>query len=79
MKKKLVSIILVYIPAGAVFCSILLVLLLKWIPVTNTPLMMKRSLHSIGGKGVTVKYKWTPIEDISDEMIYAVIDRKSVV
>ena len=73
MKKKLVSIILVYIPAGAVLCSILLVLLLKWIPVTNTPLMMKRSFHSIGGKGVTVKYKWTPIEDISDEMIYAVI------
>jgi hypothetical protein len=55
MKKKLLSILLVYIPAGAVLLSILLVVLLKWVPVTNTPLMLKRSLHSIGGKGVTVE------------------------
>lgn len=73
MKKKILSIILVYVPAGAVLLSILIVVMLKWIPVTNTPLMLRRSLQSIGVKGVTVKYKWTPIEDISDEMIYAVI------
>ena len=64
MKKKLVSIILVYIPAGAVFCSILLVLLLKWIPVRYTPLMMKRSLHSIGRTGVPVNDTGTVMEDI---------------
>lgn len=69
MKKKLISIFLVYIPAGAVLYSILLVLLLQWVPVTYTPLMLKRSLHSISRKDC----KWTPIEDISDEMIYAVI------
>ena len=73
MRKKILSIILVYVPAGAVLLSILLVAMLKWIPVTNTPLMLKRSFQSIGVKGVTVKYKWTPLEDISDEMIYAVI------
>lgn len=69
MRKKLVSLFVVYIPAGAVLYSILLVLLLKWIPITGTPLMLKRSLHN----EVTVKYKWTPIEDISDEMIFAAI------
>ena len=73
MKKNLLSILLVYIPAGVVLYSILLVVLLKWVPVTTTPLMLKRSLHSIGGNGVIVKYKWTPIEEISDEMICAVI------
>lgn len=69
MKKKLISILLVYIPAGAVLCSILLVVLLKWIPITNTLLMLKRQIS----RGVSVKCKWTPIEDISEEMIFAVI------
>lgn len=71
MKKKLISIFLVYIPAGAILSSLLLVLLLKWMPVTITPLMLKRSLHPAAGNVVAVK--WTPIEDISAEMIYAVI------
>lgn len=73
MGKKILTILLVYIPAGAVLASVLLVILLKWVPVTTTPLMLKRTIQSVGEKGVTVKYKWTPIEDISDEMIYAVI------
>lgn len=73
MKQKILSILLVYIPAGAVVISILLVTLFKWVPITCTPLMFKRCLKSIGEKGVTVKYKWTPIEEISDEMIHAVI------
>lgn len=73
MKKRLASIFLVYIPAGTVLYSILLVLLLKWIPVSCTPLMLKRSIHHFSGKDIPVKYNWTPIEDISDEMIYAVI------
>lgn len=53
--------------------SVLLVILLKWVPVTTTPLMLKRTIHPVGENGATVKYKWTPIEDISDEMINAVI------
>lgn len=73
MKKKILTFLLVYIPAGAVLASILLVLLLKWVPVTTTPLMLKRMLRSAGNEYLTVRYKWTPIEDISDEMIYAVI------
>ena len=73
MKKRIVTILLAYIPAGAVLASILLVILLKWAPVYYTPLMLKRSIHSIGNSGVKVNYKWTPIEDISDEMIYTVI------
>lgn len=73
MKKRIVTILLAYIPAGAVLASILLVILLKWAPVTYTPLMLKRSINSIGDPVLKVKYKWTPIENISDEMIYSVI------
>ena len=73
MRKKILTILLAYIPAGAVLASILLVVLLKWVPVTTTPLMLKRGLSNIGDKAITVKYKWVPIEDISDDMIMAVI------
>lgn len=73
MGKKILTILLVYIPAGAVLASVLLVILLKWVPVTTTPLMLKRTIHPVGENGATVKYKWTRIEDISDEMINAVI------
>jgi len=73
MKKKVITILLAYIPAGAVLASILLVVLLKWVPVAYTPLMLKRCFHSVGNNGVQVKYKWTAIEDISDDMIYSVI------
>lgn len=73
MKKRISAILLAYIPAGAVLASILPVILFKWVPVYYTPLMLKRSIQSVGNPAVKVKYKWTPIEDISDEMIYSVI------
>lgn len=73
MKKRIVTILLAYIPAGAALASILLVILFKWVPVYYTPLMLKRSIQSVGNPAVKVKYKWAPIEDISDEMIYSVI------
>lgn len=73
MKKRIVTILLAYIPAGAALASILLVILFKWVPVYYTPLMLKRSIQSVGNPAVKIKYKWAPIEDISDEMIYSVI------
>ena len=48
MYKRILTIILVYIPAGFVVASVLLVTLLKWVPVTITPLMVRRSIESIG-------------------------------
>lgn len=73
MPKRIISILLVYVPAGAVLASVILVIVFKWVPILYTPLMMKRSIHSIGNPTINVRYKWTPIEDISDDMIYAVI------
>ena len=71
--KRILTILLAYIPAGFVVASILLVTILKWVPVTFTPLMLVRGLQNIGNDAIIIKYKWTPLEDISDEMIKAVI------
>ena len=73
MYKRVLTIILVYIPAGFVVASVLLVTLLKWVPVTITPLMVRRSIESIGKPHHPFQRKWVPIENISDNMIRAVI------
>ena len=73
MRNRILTILLAYIPAGFVVASVLLVTLLKWVPVTNTPLMLLRGIQNVGNKGITVKYKWTPLNEISDEMIKAAI------
>ena len=73
MFKRILTILLVYVPAGFVVTSVLLVTLLKWVPVTITPLMVKRSIESIGKPHHPFQRKWVPLESISDNMIRAVI------
>ena len=73
MFKRILTILLVYVPAGFVVTSVLLVTLLKWVPVTITPLMVRRSIESIGKPNQTFQRKWVPLESISDNMIRAVI------
>lgn len=73
MLKKVISVVFVYVPAGYVLFSLFLVILLKWVPVTTTPLMIKRGLQHIGDKTINVKYRWVSLEDVSEEMIKAVI------
>ena len=73
MFKRILTILLVYVPAGFVVTSVLLVTLLKWVPVTITPLMVRRSIESIGKPHHPFQRKWVPIENISDNMIRAVI------
>ena len=73
MYKRILTIILVYIPAGFVVASVLLVTLLKWVPVTMTPLMVKRSIESVGRPHRPFHRTWVPLESISNNMICAVI------
>ena len=73
MYKRVLTIILVYIPAGFVVASVMLVTILKWVPVTVTPLMVKRSIESIGGPHRPFQRTWVPLESISNNMICAVI------
>lgn len=71
--RKILFVLFVYIPAGFVIGSFLLVLILKWAPVTVTPLMLKRSIHNIGNSEFRVKYQWVSLDDISEDMIKAAI------
>ena len=73
MFKRILTILLVYVPAGFVVTSVLLVTLLKWVPVTITPLMVRRSIESIGKPHHPFQRRWVPLESISDNMIRAVI------
>lgn len=53
--------------------SVLLVLLFKWAPVRVTPLMIRRSVAGISDDSFKTREKWVSIDDISPEMVLAVI------
>ncbi len=53
--------------------SVLWVTLLKWVPVYVTPLMIKRSIEYRSDKDFHTRKSWRPLEEISPEMVKAVI------
>ncbi|MBQ9893457.1 MAG: monofunctional biosynthetic peptidoglycan transglycosylase [Bacteroidales bacterium] len=69
MLRKVLTIILVCLPVGFIAGSLLMVAVYRYIPVRTTPLMIKRAVLY----GLKPKRIWMPIEDISPEMIAAVI------
>ena len=70
VRKKLPYLLFVRIPFWTVVTSILLVTAFRWIPVRSTPLMLKRSLQN---KETRIQRKWVPLEEISPDLIQAVI------
>lgn len=66
--RKLKTIIRIMI--GLCISSIALVVLLRWVPVDYTPIMLKRSMQS---GDYHPKQKWVSLEDISPDLIAAVI------
>jgi len=71
--KKFLRILFLYIPIGYIVFSILLVVMLKWMPVYLTPLMVVRGVQNFGEKSYCIKKRWTQSEDISKNMSRAVI------
>jgi monofunctional biosynthetic peptidoglycan transglycosylase len=69
LKKRLL------IGLGSLFAlSVLMVLLLKWLPVYFTPLIMWRGVeYGMDGKWVSIHKDWTPLEEISPHLQKAVI------
>ncbi|MCR4859403.1 MAG: monofunctional biosynthetic peptidoglycan transglycosylase [Bacteroidales bacterium] len=65
--------IFVRIPFWFIFLSLLLVTLLKWVPVYYTPLMLRRALDPDKTEGYAFRRQWRPLEQISPEMVKAVI------
>lgn len=70
---KLLRLFLIKIPLFLVVFSILWVLALKWMPVRVTPLMISRSIEFRKDDSFRTHKKWTRMQDISPEMVKAVI------
>ena len=57
--------------------TIALVVLFKFVPVPFTPLMLIRQVEARSeGRRLEIHHEWVPIEDISPELIAAVIDEE---
>jgi len=72
-KRRLRYWLFVRIPFWFVACSLLLVTLTKWVPVRVTPLMVKRSVQFAGDDSFHSRQRWRSLEEISPEMVKAVI------
>lgn len=72
MAKKFLRMLFLYIPLGLIAMSLALVILYRWVPVTYTPLMLKRTIQNAGNKDYRCTRIWTDIEDISPNVIKAV-------
>ena len=57
--------------------SIALVLLFRFVPMPFTPLMLLRHIEAHQqGRHLEIQHEWTPLEDISPNLIAAVIDHE---
>ena len=57
--------------------TIALVVLFKFVPVPFTPLMLLRQVEArLEGRHLKIQHEWVPVEDISPELIAAVIDKE---
>ena len=65
--------VFVRIPFWFVVASLVWVTLLKWVPVRVTPLMVRRSVEYARADGFRTRQRWKPLEEISPEMMKAVI------
>lgn len=53
--------------------SILLVLVLRWLPVSWTPLMFVRLVHPAEGSKAQIKHNWVPLAEIPNSLQLAVV------
>lgn len=65
--------IFVKLPIAFVVLTVLWVLVLKWVPVWVTPLMVTRKIEYRNDDSFVTKKKWVSIDEISPELIKAVI------
>ena len=73
MKRSWKYWVFIRIPFWFLVFSVLLVTLLRWVPVRYTPLMLKRAFQFRSDDSYHREQKWVSLEDISPELIKAVI------
>ena len=65
--------LIVYLLLFSATCSVGSVLLLRFVPVTVTPLKIIRLFENPGGEGLEIHSNWVSFDEISPQMIRAVI------
>lgn len=74
MLRKVLGILLIWLPAAFVLTSLILVLSLRNGRITWTPLMLRRDIEFRDDEGFsTHRNQWTPLEDFSPALICVVI------
>lgn len=71
--KRIMEILLIYLPAAFLTISATGVILYKWMPVRWTPLMMVRYIENRGTEGYINRQNWVDIENVSQNLIEAII------
>lgn len=71
--KRILRFIFLYVPLGFVLLSLLWVMLYRAVPVTWTPLMLKRSIENVDSEGFRNRRVWVDIDDVAPVMVRAVI------
>lgn len=71
--KPVKKFLLIKLPLTLILFSVLWVLLLKWIPVYNTPLMLKREIQYVKDDSFKTQKKWVSIDKIAPDVIKAVV------
>lgn len=71
--KRVFKFLFIKLPLAVILLSVLVVLALKWVPVWVTPIMVSRSIEYRSDLDFHTVKKWCPLEDISPELMKAVI------
>lgn len=71
--KRVFKFLFIKLPLAVILLSVLVVLALKWVPVWVTPIMVSRSIEYRSDPDFHTVKKWCPLEDISPELMKAVI------
>lgn len=71
--KRLAKFFLVKLPLALISISLVWVLALKVLPVSVTPLMIRRSIEFRGDKDFRSRHEWVPLDRISPAMVKSVI------
>ena len=72
--RKAIKKVVLWGSLGLFVSSVMMVLLLKWLPVYTTPLVVLRGIeYTLCGKWVSIQKDWVSIEEISPHLQQAVI------
>ena len=71
--KRILKTLFIKIPLLYIVLSVILVIVLKFLPVRTTPLMWKRTFQNSGNTEFSIRKQWVPMREISPAAVKCVI------